>query len=69
MLRSPRLTSTTGATCFFDAQLAGEPQPKLETAQGAELQEEAAGAVGAVVIDASDDELTDMDESEAITVE
>ena len=29
----------------------------------------AAEAVGAVVIDASDDESTDMDESEALTVE
>ena len=44
-------------------------QPELERACEAELQEGAAGAVGAVVIDASDDESTDLDESEATTVE
>lgn len=41
--------------------------PKLKEIFG--VDGEAEGAVGAVVIDASDDESTDLDESEAITLE
>ena len=41
--------------------------PKLKEIFG--MDGEAGGAVGAVVIDASDDESTDLDESEAITLE
>ena len=41
----------------------------LETYGPCSMDGEAAGAMGAVVIDASDDESTDMDESEALTVE